>query len=98
MIKTVASERVRKGLRGMLDDTLAGHEIVIERYRKPLAVLVNHDEWQELKQAKKRILELETILEARRLLAQTPKTGSINHWDLKQKLEAKAPIVDHNVQ
>ncbi|MEZ4659693.1 MAG: hypothetical protein R2911_19230 [Caldilineaceae bacterium] len=45
----------------MLDDALAGHEIVIKRYRKPLAFIVNHTEWQELKQVKVRMLVLETV-------------------------------------
>lgn len=45
-IKTVTSEDVRLNLRDVLDDAVAGNEVVIERYRKPTAVVVNYDQWQ----------------------------------------------------
>ena len=51
--RTVSSEYVRTDLRDLLDELNADPDlrIVIERYRKPAAVLMNYDRHQELKAA-----------------------------------------------
>ena len=50
MEKTLSAEHARQNWRGMLDDAYRGGEMVIERYGKPIAVVINYDEWQALKQ------------------------------------------------
>ncbi len=41
-IKTVASEDIRLRLRHVLNAVHAGTEVIIERYRKPSAVVVSY--------------------------------------------------------
>jgi prevent-host-death family protein len=49
--KTFKSDEARLKLRDILDDVFRGDtEVVIERYNKPTAVVVNYDQWQALKQ------------------------------------------------
>jgi antitoxin (DNA-binding transcriptional repressor) of toxin-antitoxin stability system len=45
-IKTVRSEEARNSFCDILDDAIAGDDIVIERYGKPTAVVVNYTRWQ----------------------------------------------------
>lgn len=49
MIKTYGSEEARLKLRDILDDVNSGQESVIERYNKPVAVVVGYRQWQALK-------------------------------------------------
>ena len=90
MVKSFPAEDVRRGLSDMINDALAGHEIIIERYRKPLAVIIGHEEWVELK---RRIVELETLSEARRILRETPDDAWISQQELDQMIAEKAERV-----
>jgi prevent-host-death family protein len=45
-VKTIRSEEARNNFRDILDNAIAGDDIVIERYGKPTAVVVNHTRWQ----------------------------------------------------
>jgi antitoxin (DNA-binding transcriptional repressor) of toxin-antitoxin stability system len=45
-VKTVRSEEARLNWRDTLDHAYQGGEVVIERYSKPAAVVVNYDQWQ----------------------------------------------------
>lgn len=49
-ITTMKSDEARIQWRDLLDSAHAGDEIVIERYNKPMAVVVNYAEWQRMKQ------------------------------------------------
>jgi prevent-host-death family protein len=49
MLKTYGSEEARLKLRDILDDVGSGQESVIERYNKPVAVVVGYRQWQALK-------------------------------------------------
>jgi PHD/YefM family antitoxin component YafN of YafNO toxin-antitoxin module len=86
-IKTVSTDDLRVGLRDALDAVLTGTEVVIERYRKPSAVLINYAQWQ----AFKALQEKETIAHARQLCAdmQSGKVQSISHEDMLQALMQK---------
>lgn len=44
--KSIPAEEARNHLRTLLDEVVAGHEVVIERYSKPVGVLVPHAQWQ----------------------------------------------------
>lgn len=59
MIKTYKSDEARLKMRDILDDVTAGRESVIERYNKPVAVVVPHALWQSIK--RKRKAELDAI-------------------------------------
>ena len=49
-VKTIGSDEARLKLRDILDDVYAGqHEVVIERYHKPTAVVVGYEQWQAIK-------------------------------------------------
>ncbi len=49
-VVTMKSDEARSKFRDILDDVLSGSaEVVIERYNKPTAVVVNYHEWQKLK-------------------------------------------------
>lgn len=52
-VSTVKSDDARRNWRELLDQVLANQadEVVIERYSKPLAVLVNHSAWDKMKKA-----------------------------------------------
>jgi PHD/YefM family antitoxin component YafN of YafNO toxin-antitoxin module len=45
---TMRSEEARVRMRDILDQVIAGGEVVIERYRKPTAVVVNFDRWNQM--------------------------------------------------
>lgn len=50
-IRTMKSEEARRGWRDMLDNVfMGGASFIIERNSKPLAILVNFDEWQRMKE------------------------------------------------
>ena len=66
-VTTMKSEEARAHFRDILDATVAGHEIVIERYNKPTAVVTSYDQWQRTVQQAKRLKELELLHEVRRL-------------------------------
>jgi prevent-host-death family protein len=51
MVTTVSADQARVNWRDMLDSAFKGDEIVIERYGKPLAVVVNYDEWAKARLA-----------------------------------------------
>ncbi|MEZ4733259.1 MAG: type II toxin-antitoxin system prevent-host-death family antitoxin [Caldilineaceae bacterium] len=46
---TVKSDEARIRMRDILDETVAGHEVVIQRYDKPVAVVVPYELWKALK-------------------------------------------------
>lgn len=48
-MKIYKSDEARLKLRDILDDTIAGQESVIERYNKPVAVVVPYAVWQSIK-------------------------------------------------
>ncbi len=89
--KELLSDDLRVGLRDVLDSVLTGTEIIIERYRKPSAVLISYSQWQTLKA----LQEKEDIAHARQVLAdiESGKSGRISHADLLKLLledQAKA--------
>ena len=57
MIKTYKSDEARLKMRDILDDVTAGRESVIERYNKPVAVVVPHALWQSIKRERKAELD-----------------------------------------
>jgi antitoxin (DNA-binding transcriptional repressor) of toxin-antitoxin stability system len=46
---TISSEQARVKMRDILDDVLGGKEVVIERYAKPIAVVIGFKEYQSWK-------------------------------------------------
>lgn len=53
-IITMKSDEARSRFRDILDHVFGGlTEVVIERYNKPTAVVVNYHEWQKLKELQK---------------------------------------------
>lgn len=53
-VVTMKSDEARSRFRDILDTVFSGlTEVVIERYNKPTAVVVNYHEWQKLKELQK---------------------------------------------
>jgi len=47
------SDEARTKMRDILDEVTAGREVVIARYNKPTAVVVNYAQWQAWKRERK---------------------------------------------
>jgi prevent-host-death family protein len=45
-ITTMKSEEARVRMRDILDEVIAGKEVIIERYAKPTAVVIGYKQWQ----------------------------------------------------
>jgi prevent-host-death family protein len=59
------SKDARARFRDILDDVYAGAEVVVERYGKPMAVVVNYAQWQAWKrQRKERLLRIRADMSA----------------------------------
>lgn len=58
----VKSDEARIRMRDILDETVAGHEVLIQRYDKPVAVVVPYETWKAIKLS-------EVIAEAKQILA-----------------------------
>ena len=86
-IKTVTSEDARIKMRDILDDVHTGDEVIIERYRRPAAVVVNYAEWQAWKEAQKAAF----VAEARDSLAKAQADPSTltAHDELKRLILEK---------
>lgn len=92
-IKTFKSDEARLKLRDILDDVFRGDtEVIIERYSKPTAVVVNYEQWQKFK----RMQQQELLAQAKRVSADiaSGKMGTISHDELKRlMLEKRAAHV-----
>ncbi|MCE7985543.1 MAG: type II toxin-antitoxin system Phd/YefM family antitoxin [Caldilinea sp. CFX5] len=80
-VKTIKSEEARSKMRDILDDVTAGREVVIERYNKPVGVIIPHALWQRFKK-----LQREEIARIR----QEMDAGNYRTWDeVKTELQAE---------
>jgi prevent-host-death family protein len=55
-VTTIKADEARIKMRDILDATIAGDEVVIERYNKPTAVVVNYAHWQAWKKQRASML------------------------------------------
>lgn len=62
--RIMKSDDVRQNWRDVIDDALLGGRVIIERYTKPLAVIINYKQYVEMKE---RLSYLETWAEAQRI-------------------------------
>ena len=58
----VKSDEARTRMRDILDETVAGREVVIQRYNKPVAVVVPYESWKALNMS-------DAMSEAKKILA-----------------------------
>ena len=80
-LKSFKSEEARIKMRDILDEVTAGREVVIERYNKPVGVMVPYALWIQLKK-----LHHEEIARIRAEMD----AGNYVVWDeVKADLEAK---------
>jgi prevent-host-death family protein len=87
-IKTFKSDEARLKLRDILDDVFRGDtEVVIERYNKPTAVVINYEQWLVLKRAR----QAELLAEAKRIAARidSGEEKTIAHDELKRLMLEK---------
>ncbi len=93
--KTFKSDEARLKLRDILDDVWRGDtEVIIERYNKPTAVVVNYAQWQALKRQQ----QSDLLAKAKQISADidSGKTGTISHDDLMRlMIEKQAGNVGH---
>jgi prevent-host-death family protein len=87
-VKTFKSDEARLKLRDILDDVFRGDtEVVIERYNKPTAVVINYEQWLALKRAR----QAELLAEAKRIAARIDRgeEKTISHDELKRLILEK---------
>ncbi len=86
-VRTIATDDLRLNLRDILDEVNTGAEVVVERYRKPMAVVVNYAQWQAWKAAQK----AELIAQAKQIAADVHagRTATTSHEELMRLLEEK---------
>ena len=84
MQTTMSADQARINWRDTVDLAFRGGEVVIERYNKPVAVVVNYDEWQQ-RRFTKRVVE--AIVKAR--IAELRNEPTISHEELKERMAAR---------
>ncbi len=87
-ILTMKSDEARNRWRDLIDAALAGGQVIIERYNKPMAVLVGYEQWQRMQ---RRLVELETLHEAKQALARIDRgeAKTTSHEELKSGVLSK---------
>jgi PHD/YefM family antitoxin component YafN of YafNO toxin-antitoxin module len=95
---TLTSEDARLKWRETIDAAYVDKQpVVIERYKKPIVVLLNYAQWEKQQQ---RMMELELLLEVRRAKAAVARgeMGMTGHDDLMRQImeqrQAKAHAED----
>jgi len=78
MQTTISSDQARINWRDTIDTAFKGDEVVIERYSKPVAVVVSYEEWQRRFTQK----QVEAIISAQR--AKDAGEPTISHDELKK--------------
>lgn len=53
-MKTLTAERARISMREILDGALAGKQTVIERYGKPVGVVIGVEQWEQMEALRSR--------------------------------------------
>lgn len=73
--KRYKSDESRLKLRDILDDAIAGRPSTIERYGKPIAVVISHEAWMAIQKA----------------ISENPSTlsGSADYASIKSSFEIK---------
>lgn len=90
---TMSSEEARLNWRDAVDTAHTGNPVVIERYNKPVVVMVSHTEWQAQQErlAELEKLALHTLLHrrAKEIIERNDANESwVSHEELLAKLEA----------
>ena len=87
-IETITSEYARINMRDILDAIIADSVYIIERYRKPTAVVISYTQWQK---TQKRLHELELLMEAQQIETkiENGEMGTITHDELKRLMLEK---------
>lgn len=86
-IVTVTSEDARLHWRETIDAAYAEKKsVVIERYNKPVAVLLSYEQWQATVQSLQRLKELQLLHEVRQVKTKIAngETSLTSHDDLKR--------------
>lgn len=81
MQTTMSADQARINWRDTVDLAFRGGEVVIERYNKPVAVVVNYDAWQQRRFTQR---EVEAIVKAK--VAELRNEPTISHEDLKARI------------
>jgi prevent-host-death family protein len=89
MQTVLSADQARVNWRNMLDQALRGGEVVIERYSKPIAVVVGYEEWQQRRFTER---EVEAIVRAK--VAELRNDPTISHEELKAMIAERAHVTD----
>lgn len=92
MQTTITADQARINWRDTIDAAFKGDEIVIERYSKPVAVVVNYDDWQRRRFTQR---EVEAIVKAK--LAELRNEPTIAHEDLKNRIAERYGNVTNQI-
>lgn len=91
--KIMAAEDVRRDLRHVFDDVIAGQDVVVERYSKRVVAMIRYEDYEAL------LEELEDLRDARRAdeIREAVRSGKMKTvpWEqLKEELRAKGLLDD----
>jgi prevent-host-death family protein len=91
--KIMAAEEVRRDLRHVFDEVVAGQDIVVERYSKRVIAMIRYEDYEAL------LEELEDLRDARRAdeIREAIRSGKMKTvpWEqLKEELRAKGLLDD----
>lgn len=81
MQTVLSADQARVNWRDMLDQAFRGGAVVIERYSKPIAVVVGYDEWQQRRFTQR---EVDAIVKAK--VAELRNEPTISHEELKARI------------
>jgi prevent-host-death family protein len=89
--KIFKSEEARSRFRDVMESVIAGHEVVVERYNRPAAVVIGYDQWQTTQLLLERLKELELLHEVRRIRKgiASGEIATISHDELKRQVLAR---------
>ena len=88
-VLTVGSEEARLKMRDLLDTVFLGGRVIINRNRRPSAVMISHERWQKIDIDLKRLKRLEVAKLARERYAERDKPGAfLNEEEYQAALKA----------
>jgi len=87
--KTMKSDAVRQRWRDVVDEVVAGTDVMVERYNKPVVAVIPYDDYLALQAELTELRALQRAEAAWEEVRRDP-TAAVNWEDLKAELNAAA--------
>lgn len=90
-VLTVGSDDARTRFRDLLDTVFLGGQVIINRNKKPSAVMIGHTQWQQIKANLQRLQELEMLMLSRQRYEamKADPSQSVSEEEYQQLLKAE---------